>query len=643
MNRVFAEISDDNQRIEVHFQYDPSIVKALKGGDGSQGINGRRFVPADKGGPHWTVPLDFQTGKRLREEFGDFLQLGPKLKTWGIEEKRRQRELRTLALADDAALERAYDLLPRLERVIEGGKFKRSEMPEHLDWRHPYFRKREPRPYQRADISMMAKANVLNGNAPGTGKTVEYIGQAAEANRLEGSHLIVAPVTSHFDTWVTELLCLDVPGWILYGDTPEDRRWAIEEAARLTEIGEPVWLIVGYNEIRLKKVKEEDEDKFDIVKRDHKGKMYTLSNEAYAPLLETEFVDFVIDESHKTGLPNPVSLFALGASLIPATGKFSMSATPMGGKPLRLWGHLHWLEPKTYSSKWRWAERWLQIDDNGFGKTIGGLLPGMEEQFYRDHAHHLVRREKRDALPGLPTKVIMDVMCDMTPKQKRQYKQFEREAEIRIDNERLSANNVLSEYTRLKQFANAVCTLDRKPNGDLLVQPTGESGKWPKLLEKLDENGIRREDPEPGARAIVGSESIEMVRAAVAVLNNAGIGALELHGGIKPKDRKWVLAQFRAETDEPVVLCMTIDTGGVSLNLELADSVHALDEKWVPDDMIQFEERADRGGRIKPLKVYYYRTKDSIQEYIHEIVQDKSVTNANVLDVHRRIIKEKAA
>lgn len=643
MLKAFAEINEKGTRIEVHFSYSPQAVAAIKE------IPGRSFVGREKGGPYWTVPLDMESGKALRNSFGEGLQLGDALKSWGIQEKRRQRQLRSLALADDADLSLVPKLLPRLAAIIDGEPI--SDLPEFVPLVGPgsaLRRKRPARPYQRADIALMAAENVLNANQPGTGKTLEYFGSVAEAGLLDGIHLIVGPVTSHYDTWVREFLIYDIPGELYYGDTPAERHEAIRDAVetyRSLKKPEPVWLVLGYDDIRLAKAKLEDGLNVDprpVLKRDHKGVEYVRQRDEYAPLYEVEFNSFVIDESHKSGLPSPTSLFALGASIIKAKKRIDMSGTPMGGKPIRLWGHLKWIDPEQYSSKWRWAEHWLEIDDNGFGKTIGGIKPGLEDAFYEAHAHRMVRREKRDALPGLPLKVIKEVSCGMSKNQKKQYEKFAKDAEIRIEDERLSAQNVLAEYTRLKQFANAACRLERKKNGDIRVVPEPDSGKLPMLLEKLDEHGVRKVDPEPNARALVGSESVEMVEMTAQYLRDKGIETVELHGNVSAKKRKENLARFRKMDGPPVVLCMTIQTGGVSLNLQEADSVHALDEMWNPDDMEQFEDRADRGSRETALVCYYYRTKDTIQEYIQEVSGEKAVTNRNILDIRRKMYKDKS-
>src|SRR4051794_29669843 len=97
-------------RIEVHFKYDPDLVKAIKE------VPGARFVPPGKGGPFWTVPLGLEIGRRLREEIGDRLVLGRALKQWGKEQVAREKNLFALAASDSVKPEELslYKKLPEL-------------------------------------------------------------------------------------------------------------------------------------------------------------------------------------------------------------------------------------------------------------------------------------------------------------------------------------------------------------------------------------------------------------------------------------------------------------------------------------------------------------------------------------------------
>jgi SNF2 family DNA or RNA helicase len=97
------------------------------------------------------------------------------------------------------------------------------------------------------------------------------------------------------------------------------------------------------------------------------------------------------------------------------------------------------------------------------------------------------------------------------------------------------------------------------------------------------------------------------------------------------------MKRFNSADEVPFCIVMTTQTGGISLNLEEAGSVHALDETWNPDDQEQLFDRGDRGSRTTPLKCYTYRSRDTIQEYIAGIVVGKRATNQKVLDLRKSI------
>jgi SNF2 family DNA or RNA helicase len=609
MSKVFAELSKDHKTIEVYFPYSPDAVAACKR------INGYKFIPRDKGGPYWRFPLDLVTGQRLREEFGGGLVLGDGLKAWGRDEVSKQRNLRSLTRADKADLVRLPKFHPELFKFVSA------------------------RPYQTADIAMMAATNVLNANQPGTGKTIETIGALVEADIWDrGPHLVIAPVRSLENVWLDELdwLGLDV---YTAEDVTERKREVSEGIARAQK-GEPVVICVNPDMIRLKKVWDIKKDGVKNIpppgayaRKDHRGNIYDFGDAISAALVTQEWQSVTIDEFHKHGLGNRNSLFSLSVTMLKARRKYALSGTPIGGKPRKLWAILNWLEPDEYTSEWRWISNWLMVDDNGFGKKVGDIIPGREDAFYEAHARHMVRRLKREALPGLPPQVHIPVTCKMTPAQRKQYDDFARDAEIRIDEERLSATSVLAEYTRLKQFANA-----RQELRDGVPHPTEDSGKLGQLLEKLDEEGIRKLDPEPRARAIIASESSRMVYMVSEFLRKQGVENDTMTGDTK--DTRSIIKRFKSDDPTPYVIVMTIQTGGVSLNLEEAGSMHALDETWNPDDMEQFFDRGDRGSRDTPLRCYVYRSENSIQEMIAEITEGKAVTNKNVLDIRRQMYKE---
>lgn len=86
-----------------------------------------------------------------------------------------------------------------------------------------------------------------------------------------------------------------------------------------------------------------------------------------------------------------------------------------------------------------------------------------------------------------------------------------------------------------------------------------------------------------------------------------------IHGRASRSEREKVLEKFN-EPDKPSVLLMTLKTGGVGLNLTKASYVFHLDPWWNPAAEHQGTDRAHRMGQTKPVQVYRYYMRNSVEE-----------------------------
>src|SRR4051812_18854670 len=163
---VYVELNESVDRINVHFKFDAKDVAAVKR------IRGRRFEP-NANPKFWHVPMDMKSARQLREEFGDRMKLGPAVRAWAKEQVKMERNLRQLNAATDAELEHTPQII--LD-VISGRSIEHPTIPP----KHALRRKRDARPYQRADIKMMGLSSAINANDVGTGKTLECIGAVYE-------------------------------------------------------------------------------------------------------------------------------------------------------------------------------------------------------------------------------------------------------------------------------------------------------------------------------------------------------------------------------------------------------------------------------------------------------------------------------
>lgn len=653
---AFAEVTENHKRVEVFFSYDSKWVEGIKT------VPGARFVPKDKGGPKWTVPLEMTAMRKLREVFGESLELGDALKVWGTRLNKQGEQLRNLAGADTAQLKRLPEALPELYKAIhlgpKGRWMSEKEVAEALAG---------PASFQAADVAFgVVQQHPLNGNEMGAGKTLETIATIFEAGTDDGPTLIVAPKTALRTTWLKELEKWQPhPIYVSTGSKARKLEVLQEFEDEIVFTGFSGFLVVNPDQVRFReelnlctfhKVEMLNARK-STVKAEAKqcpNCEYKLVSE-FPMLHNTLWANIVIDEAHKNAVRNPASLTAKGMFAIKLRDggkRFALTGTPMGGKLVNLWGLLHYLNPEAFTSKWRWAEQWCGVTKSSYGSNIqrrlkfcsshswmadsGKERPSdctsckrIEDEFYDMLLPYMIRRTKAEIMPWLPAKQYIDVECDFgTDKHRAQYKQFREEAEVIISQETITAAGILAQYTRLKQFATAYHELK---DGKLV--PTIDSGKLESLEEKLDELGIFDEDSDQ--QVVIASQFSQVVDMVYNWLLSKGVPTAKITGSTnKAGERDRIQDEFQ-EGGKLKALVMTTTAGGVSITLDRASNVFILDETWDPDDQAQLEDRCHRASRIHQVTVYYFRTRNTIEQYINDTTKSKAVNNMNVLDLRR--------
>ncbi len=626
--KVTVGITDDQKYLLVWMPYDKELIEKAKK------IPSGKLVNDNEIGRHWRYRADMDTAAMIRYIFGDLLILEPAVKRWGNEHNKEFFKLKELSQGEDAVLENLPLTCPELNDFINGKDV------EDLAGRKRISPTPQGRPYQRADIKFMSTcANPGNFNQPGTGKTEESIGSVYEEGLENGPKLVICPRLAVNNVWVPRLQSWT--GEIILGTTgsARDKLEVLAEATELYEAEIPFWLVINWSMVRTKKIGTDD----------MKNPIY---EHPYPQLTAITWNVGIADEWHREGLANTNSVTREGLDDFVFIKKEALSGTPVRGNALKLWGCLNWLEPKEFSSKWRYAEQWLEVEEveshtkkadgtpERKWKKVHGVREDREEAFYEMLSRHMVRRTKEEVLPWLPRKQYADpIWVEMTPKQKKQYQEFALNAEVKIEEERLSATSILAEYARLKIFAEAYCTIAGYDKEDRpIVVPTEDSPKLEAVMEILGSLGIGDKDDEgneqEGEQVVIFSQFSRMVDMVVGYLQKQGIRVEKITGEVKDKDRDRIVPDFQAG-GKIDVLVMTTTAGGVSIDLDRADNVIFLDETWVPDDQEQAEDRLHRGSRAHQVVVWYIRTKGTIEHYIEDTNIDKATINRKILDLHR--------
>jgi SNF2 family DNA or RNA helicase len=511
---------------------------------------------------------------------------------------------------------------------------------------------------------MATARECLNGDEPGLGKTIETLGALIEGG-VTGPVLVLAPRTSCRVVWEPEIkrwLADDVPFTVTQtaGLNPAKREAAWQSfqdnlgATAGTEWNGIHFLIANAEQVGIKR---DTECPADICNGDedwcpefasHKNRSTTRR-----PFLHSiEWSAIVADETHKwliNSRGKRASQVGYGFTKLRTVEggmRFALSGTPLKGKKHNLFGTINWLRPKTYTSKWRWAETYFivtkdQVDAGRKGiietKTIGDLNKAKQEAFFRSLNAIMIRRTKselRKVNPewAPPEKRYHDIWVDMEPAQKRHYLAMEKKTEVELNGGTLSATGLLAVMTRLRQFANS--------DGELIdgtFHPVLPSSKFDWLMQFLEERGIEAggDLSDDVHKVVVASQFTKQVNAWAAELTGKGIACHVLTGETSDKKREELVIDFQNNPDVRVFFINTM-AGGVSITLDAADDLVIMDETWVPDDQIQVEDRVHRASNVEhQVDIWYVRTKGTIEEGLASTNEGKALSNHVVLDAQR--------
>ncbi|OAX34852.1 P-loop containing nucleoside triphosphate hydrolase protein [Rhizopogon vinicolor AM-OR11-026] len=110
------------------------------------------------------------------------------------------------------------------------------------------------------------------------------------------------------------------------------------------------------------------------------------------------------------------------------------------------------------------------------------------------------------------------------------------------------------------------------------------------------------------------------------------IGVDQYHGGLSTKQRTTVLDSFASDLRMKVLL-MSIDAGGVGLNITAANHVILANPWWNCPKEAQAISRCHRFGQDKTVIVYKVITQDSVETDIVKYQREKKDIVENVLDL----------
>jgi len=335
--------------------------------------------------------------------------------------------------------------------------------------------------------------------------------------------------------------------------------------------------------------------------------LFRLEFEEYAAL---SWSGLVLDEAQ--WVKNHQSKGFQCAKRLTTPFKLAITGTPMENNLMELWSMFSITAPGLFAEPARFTDYYrTPIEREGNRDRL--------DQMRRRMRPLMIRRTKESVAADLPDKLEQVMELDLNPRHKRAYETYlqrERRKVLGLLGD-LNRNRfeILRSLTLLRQASIHPALVDAK-------HASVPSTKLDALMEHLDD--IVAE----GHRVLVFSQFTRFLSLVRAQLDREGIEYCYLDG--RTRNRPRVLAEFATGT-KPVFL-ISLKAGGVGLNLTEADYVILLDPWWNPATEAQAVDRTHRIGQTKKVMVYRFVAKDTIEEKVMALKEDKAALVRSVLD-----------
>ena len=342
-------------------------------------------------------------------------------------------------------------------------------------------------------------------------------------------------------------------------------------------------------------------DKYDVILTTYG----TVRNDV-SLLKSFEFYYVILDESQI--IKNAGSKIYHAVKELKAKHRLVLTGTPVENSLTDLWSQFSFLNPGLLGSL------------NFFKEEFATPIERDKNLFKKQKLHDIInpfilRRTKDEVEKDLPELTEMVHYCEMTEEQLSIYE--EKKSEVRnfiLDKIKESGFDksrfhILSGLMSLRLIANH----------PVMAVPdyNATSGKYVEIIRSIEK--LISENH----KVLVFSQFVKHLNLIKLYLDKNNLTYSFLTGNTAEKDRKRLINEFQ-NNDETKLFLISLKAGGVGLNLTGADYVFLLDPWWNPAVENQAINRAHRIGQHKKVFVYKFITRNSVEEKIMNLQQQKS-------------------
>ncbi len=221
------------------------------------------------------------------------------------------------------------------------------------------------------------------------------------------------------------------------------------------------------------------------------------------------------------------------------------------------------------------------------------------EDFIRSFTRkYLLRRVKEDVLDDMPKVNIVESLIDLNPEQLNTYSNL-------IENHKRSKEKKMNPL-QLFNLLRKTCDYDEK---------TKSSSKAEEII-KIVENVLKK-----GEKVVIFSYTLEPLKIIQELLSSSvTVGVLT--GEVDLEKREEIKTNFQVKGTIDVLLA-TAQVAGTGATFTKANHVIFFNEWWNPALNAQARDRIVRIGQEKECFVYKFYTKDTVEERLKELLENK--------------------
>jgi len=311
----------------------------------------------------------------------------------------------------------------------------------------------------------------------------------------------------------------------------------------------------------------------------------------------------VLDESQ--AIKNPIAKTSRAVRMLQSDHRLALTGTPIENTTLELWSLFAFLNPGLLGTLDFFREDFANPIERRKDEETANILRRTVYPF-------ILRRTKQQVAPELPPRTERIIYCDMEPAQRKLYQRWRDYYRgvvlglIEEEGGRQVHMKILEGLLRLRQIAILPTLVDEKFRG--------KSSKFEMLLETL--NTLQQENH----KALVFSQFVQVLKALRYNLDQQKVPYIYLDGRTRKRQER--VDQFQNDPNIPFFL-ISLKAGGVGLNLTAADYVIHIDPWWNPAVEMQAADRAHRIGQDKPVFIYKLITRDTVEEKILKLQEQK--------------------